>query len=648
LKPANTAGNGFSKKSNKTQMIRIKQIGFFCTLLPFFLTLATVFIINNSLANGVTSGKYFWFYGSMGVVGITLFIRVFICAKLFRFSPTDILVLLFAGSVYLSALLFNHALHNITKLTLFALLVVLYFGFRGIINNSAQKSLKFLCLFIILTGLIEAVWGLQQLYGFKVSQHGLFRLTGSFFNPGPYAGYLAVVFPLALHEFMAKPNNAFMHSDKRESKRIFRVFQYVVYIPKWVSGVACAAIILVLPAAMSRAAWLALMAGSALVIYAHCAKKPALRAWFAKYKKIIRAASYTAIIVLLTALVGMYLLKKDSADGRLLIWKMSLQAVAKHPSGVGLGNFASAYGDAQAAYFAEGNASETGQYVAGNPEYGFNEFLQIAVESGILSVCLFIGLLIVAFRRLAKVKNWGIMGALLALCVFACFSYPFSVLPFPILLVFLLAASAVKQQNEKAIHQAEQTNKMRLNSRYLHYIGALLCLIVVMGCLWKQYPVYRAYRQWGSHRLYFGAGMYKQTVQQYTPFYPLLNDQIQFLFEYAQSLSKSEQPAQSNEILQRAMQISCDPMLYNIMGKNYQAMKAYKQAESCLIKSTQIVPHRIYPWYLLMRLYDEMGLPEKACETAAVVETKEPKVQSQAVREMRDEAKKICIKQYNF
>jgi O-antigen ligase len=609
--------------------------------------LATVFIINNSLANGVTSGKYFWFYGSMGLVGFTLFICAFVCPKPFLFSLTDLFMLLFAGSVYLSALLFNHALLNTTKLTLFALLIVLYFGFRGILNNPAQKSFKYICIFIILTGLVEAVWGLQQLYGFKASQHHLFRLTGSFFNPGPYAGYLAVVFPLALHEFIAKQDNAAMCSGNQETRRVFRAFQYILYIPKWVSGITCVAIFLVLPAAMSRASWLAVMAGSALVIYAHYAKKPAVKLWLTKNKRLIRAVSYTVIIVLLTAFAGMYLLKKDSADGRLLMWKMSLHAVAKHPLGVGLGNFASAYGDAQAAYFSEGDTSETEQYVAGNPEYGFNEFLQIAVESGILSVCLFIGLLVVTFRGLAKAKNWGVMGSLLALCIFACFSYPFSVLPFPVLLAFLLASNLRNTDNtdtEKGKIRVNQPNRCHLHSILL----ALACLLVTGFCLWKHYPVYQAYKYWKTNQVYYRAGLSKDTAESYEVLYPYLNDQIQFLFEYAQSLSKSGQPAQSNEILQRAMQISCDPMLYNIMGKNHQAMEEYGQAERCLIKSTQIVPHRIYPWYLLMKLYDEMGLSEKACETASIVETKESKVQSQAIREMRKEAGKICAKQNKF
>jgi len=104
----------------------------------------------------------------------------------------------------------------------------------------------------------------------------------------------------------------------------------------------------------------------------------------------------------------------------------------------------------------------------------------------------------------------------------------------------------------------------------------------------------------------------------------------------------------SNAVLQHAMQISCDPMLYNVMGKNYQAMKEYDLAEKSLLKSTQIVPNRLYPYYLLMKLYIEMGNEAKAGEAAGVVLTKEPKVQSQAVKEMREEAKELRIRNYEL
>ena len=44
----------------------------------------------------------------------------------------------------------------------------------------------------ILAGAVEAVWGLAQVYGFTASNHSLYALTGSFYNPGPYSGFLAM------------------------------------------------------------------------------------------------------------------------------------------------------------------------------------------------------------------------------------------------------------------------------------------------------------------------------------------------------------------------------------------------------------------------------------------------------------------------
>ena len=55
---------------------------------------------------------------------------------------------------------------------------------------------------LILAGTIEAVWGLLQVYGYEPSNHSLYALTGSFYNPGPYSGFLTMCLPLALHEWI--------------------------------------------------------------------------------------------------------------------------------------------------------------------------------------------------------------------------------------------------------------------------------------------------------------------------------------------------------------------------------------------------------------------------------------------------------------
>ena len=55
---------------------------------------------------------------------------------------------------------------------------------------------------LILAGAVEAVWGLLQVYGYVASNHSLYALTGSFYNPGPYSGFLAMCVPVSLHEWL--------------------------------------------------------------------------------------------------------------------------------------------------------------------------------------------------------------------------------------------------------------------------------------------------------------------------------------------------------------------------------------------------------------------------------------------------------------
>jgi tetratricopeptide (TPR) repeat protein len=461
-----------------------------------------------------------------------------------------------------------------------------------------------------------------------------------------------------------------------------------------VTGIA---ILLVLPAAMSRASWLAVIAGSAIAGIGRWKGKIRVNPpHLCHPRSIIRyLVILVSVLLVCSACAGMYFLKKNSADGRLLTWKVSVQTIVKHPFGVGLGNFSGAYGEEQAAYFASGQASEQEELVAGNPEYGFNEYLQIGIESGIVSFLLFIGIIVLTFRSMLKNRDWAVMGSLTSLLVFAFFSYPFSVLPFGIVFVFLISIAQWNEWNaddEKGVIAGLTRNPLIDVNKCLTVLRGLrgkpamttlfkpamtgIMFLLVCFCLYRQYPVYEACKTW--NKIYYHSGMYKESAKEYEKLYPYLNDRIQFLFEYAQCLSKAgindeqgiagqarndkvmkgavtpdlirgrnDRLLQSNEVLRRAMQISCDPMLYNLMGKNHQAMKEYDKAESAFIQSTRIVPSRLYPWYLLCKLHAERGMPEKANETAKIVLTKEPKVQSPAVREMREEVREI-IKNYEL
>jgi len=79
-------------------------------------------------------------------------------------------------------------------------------------------------------------------------------------------------------------------------------------------------------------------------------------------------------------------------------------------------------------------------------------------------------------------------------------------------------------------------------------------------------------------------------------------------------------------------------MIYCMLAKNEQALGEYNKAETHLLYAIAILPERIYPYYLLVKLYSEPKFyhPDKRQQAARSVLTKNPKVDSRAVEEMKE------------
>ena len=413
---------------------------------------------------------------------------------------------------------------------------------------------------VIAFGAVEAVWGLLQVYGYEPSNHSLYALTGSFYNPGPYSGFLAMCLPLALHEWL-------------EGKRAWKHLALVALV---LMGV-------VLPSGMSRSAWLAALVASGYVWAMHRREK------LFRYWKALLAGG----VLLILLGVGAYHWKKDSADGRLLMWKVATQAVKEHPwQGVGWEYVAGAYGDAQERYFASGVASEQEKHVAGAPEYVFNEYLQVAMAWGVPALCGILMIVIVLFSWGHRDGQYGVCGGLFSLAVFAFSSYPFQFLEFILAFLALLVACAM-----------------------VHRKVWVRVLALVLG---------------------IGLGVYLSAN------HPAKNSRQ--MFEQAHALHKAGEWQASTDLLMETMKISSDAMVLNIIGKNFQSMGQPEEAEHWFIRSTHRLPNRIYPYYLLAKLYAEHPdvFPKGKLEWAArMVLEKEAKVQSTAIRQMREEVKKM-------
>ena len=426
-------------------------------------------------------------------------------------------------------------------------------------SHSINIGVKLLVVWLlILAGAIEAIWGLLQVYGYEPSNHSLYALTGSFYNPGPYSGFLAMCVPVALHEWL-------------EGKRIW----------KHVSLVALVLMLVVLPSGMSRSSWLAALVASGYVLGMHYREK------------VCRYWKYFCVggVLLVVLAIGAYHWKKDSADGRLLMWKVATQAVLDQPwQGVGWECVAGAYGEAQERYFASGIATEQEVHVAGAPEYVFNEYLQVAMAWGVPALCGILLLVGGCFYLGHRRRMFGVCGALLSLGIFAFSSYPFQFLEFILAFLALLVACAMGQRKK--------------------WVGMLA---LVLG---------------------IGLGVYLSTNR------PQKN--ARRMFERAHALHKAGEWQASTDLLKETMKVSSDAMILNIIGKNYQAMGQCKITEHWFIRSTHRLPNRIYPYYLLAKLYAEHPdvFPKEKLEWAArMVLEKAAKVESSAIRQMREEVK---------
>ena len=89
-------------------------------------------------------------------------------------------------------------------------------------------------------------------------------------------------------------------------------------------------------------------------------------------------------------------------------------------------------------------------------------------------------------------------------------------------------------------------------------------------------------------------------------------------FQTGLALHKSGQWEKSNGVMMDLLHHSSDPMPLNIIGKNYTELNMHDSAEYYLHRSTMRCPNRLYPHYLLMKLY----LKEPTDSTAARREKK--------------------------
>ena len=448
--------------------------------------------------------------------------------------------------------------------------------------SSVRVSEKMIVLGILLCGVYEVVYGVGQMIGGS-SRHYLYALSGTFLNPGPYSAFLSMGLVMSCR------------------------FKKGFWLP--------VVFLILLPATWSRAAFLsaAICLG---IIYWNQWKR--WRWWV-----------FAGVIVVMT---GLYFLKQGSADGRSIIYLISILNISHHPIwGSGIGSFSHQYAEEMASFslrnpfFNYQSADVTSS--------AYNCLLQIGVEQGLLGICLAVTLVVLMLVRLNKTgKTLGI--GLLSLLIFSMFSYPFDLLPYQI--IFVLIAAYAGTGGEKNL--ASSTNSKKWSRSY--FVPIALFGLVFLFSLFTHWQMTERAKAESDYRMMAGVTN-AAFLDDYYELLPLLRSNERFLFDFSNILEKDGRYNDSNAMLRLGTLVSNDPMLYVIQGNNYSKMGFFEEAEQAYQKAFHMMPNRLYPLYQLMLLYEREEKTEEMYQMAWQVLRFNEKVVSPATKEMKWKAKKI-------
>lgn len=470
-------------------------------------------------------------------------------------------------------------------------------------NNLSQLSLYTVVTGAVLAiGIYEAASGWLQLLEMKPSLHARYPVTGSFYNPGPYCCFLAVVIPLAV---------GWVIETSYKAKRYIGVLFLLLSVS-------------LMPVLMGRTGWIAAFVG--LVATVICTRRYRMPS-----KRILLIIS---ALLILAAWV-LYNLKPASAIGRIFLWKIGFEAMLSHPlEGVGWYQVPGALAEAQEKFFLLYPMSSFSN-VAGSPEYAFNEYLQIAIAFGIGALLLFISLLLLSIYTAWKGKKSGLTGSLVSLGVVCFGSYPFMFGEFIIVTLLLFVASMFASGYKLFPAPID--------------IVVTISVFIISVTAFDSLQAHRAFdNEWSVRRNAYRTVLNEKDMEYLDSLVSEHDDNARLLFDYGKMLRENGYYKKSNEILLKGTLVSSDPMFLNLLGRNFFDMGDATQAEECYLRSASLLPNRLYPYYLLCKLYGDSIVGDKT-KFLSAYETfveREPKVMSPAVKQMREELKNLYISMY--
>jgi O-antigen ligase len=378
-----------------------------------------------------------------------------------------------------------------------------------------------------------------------------------------------------------------------------------------------------------RAGWIGFFAGTVYLIIKATKKTK-------RTGTLIPGIAISALLIF--CLVFFY--KKDSSEGRALIYRVSAQMVHDHLLfGIGNGQFKNNYNEYQADYFTASHIDEGEALLADNTFYAFNDYWQLMIENGITGLLLmgvFIGLLIVRVKKITTTgENKGLFMAAVSslLCVFvtALFSYPYQNLPVLVQAVFCLAIiNSFSIKDEKLFTFSF--------SEIISGTGKLLFCFTLLVI--EYYFIVYKYKS----REAFTLSMKGHRANAIHLYRELANSCLRDgnnLYLYAQELYYSKKLKLAVKILEIQKDFYVDHKYYTLIAQINKELGNYQDAESAFQRAINMVPNRIVSRRNIMWFYYERHDTSKVISWARSILGMSIKVPSETILRSQQEAAKM-------
>lgn len=205
------------------------------------------------------------------------------------------------------------------------------------------------------------------------------------------------------------------------------------------------------------------------------------------FRKIVFSRKILIVSIALILLGSLFYVKKNSSNGRILIYKVVLTSIKPIQlfTGIGYGQFKAQYNHYQSDYFSKHPINNSEAFLADNTYYAFNDPFQLILELGIIGLAV----LVIFSKALGKKFMLDLQNGLLEnpilfgsyLCIFSfltssLFSYPFQVLSIlPLFLLSLAIVFGTNRHEAKMVNHNRKTNIQLLN--ILLYSGCSVFLL---------------------------------------------------------------------------------------------------------------------------------------------------------------------------